>query len=309
MLSIHLFGKLRVQADGQPLGGLDARRVQELLVYLLLNRDRPHPRDFLADLLWGEGTSTQVRKGLRQALWKLQSVVGMGADAQGGGLLKVDSGYVQLSGDAPVWLDVAEFETAWALAQGKPGAALDPDAAAALKRAIGLYGGDLLDGWYQDWCLFERERLRNMYLDMLGKLMTHAEAHGDYEAGLEYGTTVLRMDRTRERTHRAMMRLHYLDGHRVRALRQYEQCVAALRDEIGVAPARRTVLLHEQIRDDALTLPPGAAVVGARAHDDEPASATPAHLLEQLRHMRGLLDDLQLRVDRQIRALEGAPRA
>jgi hypothetical protein len=31
-----------------------------------------------------------------------------------------------------------------------------------LKDAVNLYCGDLLEGWYQDWCLFERERLQSI---------------------------------------------------------------------------------------------------------------------------------------------------
>ena len=40
-----------------------------------------------------------------------------------------------------------------------------------------VYRGDLLEGCYQDWCLFERERLQNAYLAMLDKLMVRC--HGD----------------------------------------------------------------------------------------------------------------------------------
>jgi len=28
---------------------------------------------------------------------------------------------------------------------------------------VDLYQGDLLEGWYQDWLLCERERLQNMF--------------------------------------------------------------------------------------------------------------------------------------------------
>jgi DNA-binding SARP family transcriptional activator len=109
-----------------------------------------------------------------------------------------------------------------------------------------------LEGWYQDWCIYERERFQHMHLAMLDKLIDHCEAHHDYETGISYGTLVLRYDRARERTHRRLMRLHYLAGNRTEALRQYLRCAAALREELDVRPATSTMLLYEQIRADRL---------------------------------------------------------
>ena len=74
-LHISLFGKLRVRLDGRVLVGFEASKVQELLCYLLLHRDPPHPRETLAGLLWGEAATAQSKKYLRQTLWRLQSAL------------------------------------------------------------------------------------------------------------------------------------------------------------------------------------------------------------------------------------------
>jgi len=57
------------------------------------------------------------------------------------------------------------------------------------------------NGCYDDWCIFERERLQNIYLLMLDKLISYSAKHREYEAGQGYGYTILRYDRARERTH------------------------------------------------------------------------------------------------------------
>src|SRR5262245_37221860 len=72
-LNAFLLGRFRIHADGQEVSGLEGAKVQELLSYLLLHRDRPHPRETLAGTLWGERPTELSRKGLRQALWQLQS--------------------------------------------------------------------------------------------------------------------------------------------------------------------------------------------------------------------------------------------
>lgn len=99
-----------------------------------------------------------------------------------------------------------------------------------IQNAVQLYQGPLLEGWYQDWCLYERERLQSMYLAMLDELMGYCEVRHDYETGLLYGMGIMSYDWARERTHRRLMRLHYLNGDRAAALRQYEQCAVALKE-------------------------------------------------------------------------------
>ncbi len=338
-LRVHMFGKLCIEAGSVPVEGLDARRVQELLVYLLLYRDHPHPRERLADLMWGESVSLEARKGLRQVLWKLQSVLRLATRPTTPSLLSVDADYVRMNSDADVWLDVAVMEDAWSRSRSITGSAFDAPTAAVVKRAVGVYRGELLEGWYQDWCLFERERLQSMYLDLLHKLMGHAEAHGDFEAGLGYGTAILRIDHARERTHRRMMRLRYLAGDRIGALRQFERCVAALRQELDVEPARRTLELWEQIRTDRVDGPSGSGPLspkradlepeaidgqglngagrpdmrggdGARCHDHAPIltdGASPAiglaTVLQDLVQLRSALAQAEARIDRDIAAV------
>jgi DNA-binding SARP family transcriptional activator len=299
-LHVRLFGKLVVHDGGRVLEGLDAYRAQELFCYLLLYRNHPHHRERLAELLWSDSPTVQARKYLRQALWQLQAAL----DAQplSSRLLLAEADWVQLTAGDELWLDVAIFEHAFALVRGVRGQELDAQRAQAVREAVQLYQGDLLQGWYQDWCLRERERLQDMYLAMLDKLMEYAEVQGDYDAGVMYGALVMRYDHARERTHRQLMRLHYLSGNRTAAMRQYERCVAALRDELDVPPAQRTVQLYEQIRADELDASPAPIARTAPVSD-----ATVARLLEAFNYLRQLqtvLDEVQRQVRQDVQVIQ-----
>ncbi len=156
-----------------------------------------------------------------------------------------------------------------------------------------LYRADLLDGWYQEWCLIERERFQSMHLTLLDKLMQYHRAHADYEAGLAYGEQILRLDRLQESTHRQMMRLYHLAGNRAGALRQFERCVAALHEELGVEPSHRTVELYDQIRNER-TLPPAAGQ--ERAVGEQ----TSEPVVQQLVQLRRALNTMQQELHRYI---------
>jgi DNA-binding SARP family transcriptional activator len=290
-LRFSLFAKFQAQAGDRPVEGLHAPKVLELFSYLLVYRDRPHAREALAALQWGERPTAQAKKYLRQALWQIQTALEAAGDAPP--LLLVDAEWVQVNPLAAFWLDVAAFEQAFKGARNVPGWQLHGAAAAALEAAVGLYRGDLLEGCYQDWCLFERERLQGIYLAMLDKLIARCEAQHDYQAGLAYGTRILRYDRARERTHRRLMRLHYLAHNRTGALRQYERCVEALEEELGVGPSRRTVALYEQIRADRFSSD------GPEGGGGPPATGpTLFEVLGRLKELQAGLDQVQREIHR-----------
>lgn len=262
-LEFHLLGRLEALSGDRHATDLEAAgKANELLVYLLLFRNRPHVREVLSDVLWGEGSSPMARKDLRQALWKLQSAL-KNYCAGRPPIVEIDTQWLRIPPDAGVRTDVDELERSFSRVEGKAGDSLSEAEAAGLRHAVSLYRGDLLEGWYQDWCVFERERIKAMYLALLDKLLVYCETHRQWEAGLTYGSIILRYDRAHERTHWRMMRLHYLSGDRTGAIRQYGTCVAALERALCIRPGERTTRLFEEIcadRGTAATLGEGSSM-------------------------------------------------
>ena len=162
-------------------------------------------------------------------------------------LLIVETEWIQIHSLPEVELDVAEFEETYLCFQGRRGAELCKEEFQKLQKAAELYCGDLLEGCYQDWCIFERERLENIYLEMLDKLMEYCEPSCAYEAGRQIGAKILQIDPANERTHQRLMRLYLLEGNRTAALQQYQRCVAALERELNVGPSTRTRQLYESV--------------------------------------------------------------
>jgi DNA-binding SARP family transcriptional activator len=290
-LNVRLLGRLDVRFDDETAVHLRSRNAQHLFAYLLLYRGRSHTREALASLMWPESRSTQARKYLRQTLWQLNKALDAVLPDGHDDVLLTDPEWIQLNPEAGLWLDVAAFEGAWTLVQGTPGGELDSRRRQALERALQLYRGDLLEGCYEDWCVFERERLQGVYVGLLEKRMITCEVHGDYEHGLDCGVRALQCDVAHERIHRRMMRLRYLAGDRTGALRQYQRCVAFLRDELGVKPSPRTAFLYERIRSGHPLVRAGTRPPAPRTRDQQPPSAAAA--LEHLEQLEAAFVRLQ----------------
>jgi DNA-binding SARP family transcriptional activator len=169
-----------------------------------------------------------------------------------------------------------------------------------LAKAAELYSSGLLDGWYQDWCLLERERLHDAHLCVLDKLAGYCEITEQYELGMVYAGRILKQDRARESTHRQLMRLHYLAGDRSSALRQYERCAAALREELDVKVDQSTRILSERIRAGE----PIAASTRASRQGPPIDTGVLPELLGSLNNWSTVLTDLHRQVQEGIKAIE-----
>ncbi|MFL5801446.1 MAG: ATP-binding protein, partial [Roseiflexaceae bacterium] len=241
-------------ADPTPIPPLDSPRLQALLAYLLLQRTAPHARAHLAFQLWPDTSEAQAHANLRTLLHRLRHALPH-ADQ----FLHVAAQTVQWRADAPATLDVANFERALAQAEAAGRAGDQATMRAALMDAAERYRGDLLPGWYDDWVLLERERLRQAFLAALERLILLLEQQYDYGAAIGYAQRLLRHDPLHEATYQQLMRLHAGSGDRASALRVYHICTTVLERELEVEPSPATREAYEHVlRTD---LPPAPTAV------------------------------------------------
>jgi DNA-binding SARP family transcriptional activator/tetratricopeptide (TPR) repeat protein len=231
------------------LGGFDAllaagesvslptKKAQALLAYLGLRSGQTHQRDKLAALLWGERSDAQARDGLRHVLVALRKAL---PDVKPPSLLA--DGKTLALNPAVVEVDVPTFERR--VAEGTP---------EALEHAAELYRGDLLLGFtvseplFEEWLLAERERLRELALEALARLLAHQTRTGATERAIQTAVRLLGLDPLQETGHRTLMRLYVQLGRRGSALKQYQVCVAILQRELGIEPEEETKQLYQGI--------------------------------------------------------------
>lgn len=238
-LHIQLFGAVQLWHGGQLPEARITHAVQSLLAWLLLHRQKVHSREMLAGLFWRDQCEARARSCLSTALWRIRQVLEPEGVPRGTYLI-AEPDTVGFNGTSDHWLDVAAFEEG--VGRHLP-ASTNGDRArdwSAAEDAVACYTGDLLEGFYDDWALRERERLRMLYLDCLGMLLRGHSGTGELERALRCGQQILALDPLREDIHREVIRLHMRNGHRALARQQYECCRSALEEELGVEPLEET---------------------------------------------------------------------
>ena len=267
-LTLSLLGGFEARIGSGPPLPVTTKKAQALLAYLALTPGQSHPREKLAALLWADTAPGPARNALRQALFALRR--GLGAIE--GEILQATGDVITLVPGA-VQSDTAAFERA--VREGTP---------ASLEQAVELYRGDLLSGLgvaepgFEDWLMTERERLRELALEALARLLAHHRTSGATARALQTALRLLALDPLQEPVHRTLMRMYVQSERRDAALRQYQECVEVLQRELGVEPEPETKALYQEI----LRQRPGHAVLlsGAARPTDRPLVGRGAEVLQ-----------------------------
>lgn len=215
--------------------------------YLGLNGARLHSREKLATLLWRDASANRARNAFKTTLWRLRRSLEP-PRVERGTFIRINSaGEIGLNWSRDIWCDVHAFQSALSsdIATGNKPA--DDTTLRQLRESVKTLNGELLEGFYDDWIITERERLNAALARALSILMREARLDGDCAAALDYGRRILERDPLRESVYREMIKLHLRLGQRTQALRQYERCVRVIREELDVDPMPETSALYAQI--------------------------------------------------------------
>lgn len=208
-------------------------KIYSLIGALVLRRGEPLRRDALAFRLWPDDDESTARTNLRRHLHRLTQILTPGCTA-----LQTTTTTIAWNPAAPQDCDLLTFETA-------------RTDCTRFEEAVRAYGGDFLDGQYDDWIITERERLRDALLAMLDALVLERRSARDFTAAIDFAQTSLRFDPWREASMRSIITLRYAHGDRAGALADFERFAQRLRAELGTEPMPETQAIYDAVRRNA----------------------------------------------------------
>ncbi|WP_051388672.1 AfsR/SARP family transcriptional regulator [Arthrobacter sp. 35W] len=215
---LKLLGCWQLSRDGQTID-IGVRQQRLIVASILLGA---RPRHVLAGLLWPLSPEAQAAASLRATLFtishRLPSLLCCTHDS-----IVVDS---------EVRVD---YHRIAALIEAIDASGGDVPAACAEE----LLRAELLPGWYDDWIIFEQERLQQRRLQALETLAARLLEHGDAGRALDTACAAASIDPLRESCQMIIIQCHLRLGNRAMALRSYGEYRERLRRELGISPSAR----------------------------------------------------------------------
>jgi DNA-binding SARP family transcriptional activator len=228
-LFLSLLRDFQLTCDGVPVHlPMSGQRV---LAYLAL-REGPMTRTGLAGTLWPETTEHRAMASLRSALWRVNRP----------GLRLVEATATHATLTDAMTVDVRRLTRSVVAALSRPGT-VDRSTLAEVSGAE-----ELLPGWYDDWVLFERERLRQLRLHALESLCVQLTDEGEYAAAIDVGLGAVAADPLRETARRSLIRAFLAEGNQAEAIGQYLSYRRLLKVELDVAPSAQIEAMIRGLR-------------------------------------------------------------
>ena len=247
---IEMFGGLRLVQGDTVVSRFRSTKNGSLLAYLAFYPHKQAFRDAVIEQFWPDAEIEAARNNFRVASNSLRHQleppgVPMGA------VLVADRVHISLNPGVFV-TDVAEFEAAL---HSEELAEDDETKSKLLQKAIGIYAGDLLAGWADEWIDPERTRLSDQYLGALRRITRILVERKDFDHAVDYAHKAVAADPMREQSHVNLMRLYVAMGRPTAALQQYKELARIFREELGSAPSGPTREFAKQLAEGIERLP------------------------------------------------------
>jgi predicted ATPase/DNA-binding SARP family transcriptional activator len=251
MLEVRLLGAFSIKSGDKSIA-LPSRPAQSLFAFLVLNAGSSHRRERLAGQLWPDSREEAARDYLRHALWRIRKALTAASAAH---LLKADDLTITFISTDESRVDAARV-----------GRAAESQTADELMGALAAYEGELLPGFYEEWVVLEREHLKSIYEQEMGRLLAMLEQAGRWSEVLEWAERWIAFGQKPEPAYRGLMMAHAANGDMSKVAVSYERCARTLA-EFGVEPSELTRALFEEIKagKHAAAAKPAAARRGEAA--------------------------------------------
>ncbi|MBN8656384.1 MAG: tetratricopeptide repeat protein [Anaerolineae bacterium] len=255
MLTLSFLGSFQAKLGEDPIHEFESIKVRALLAYLMLESERPHSRDHLASLFWGNNDEAKSAKNMRQALSNLRKSI-QDTNPQTPYLIISPDSVQANRKNSNVWLDTQAFEELISACEKH----LHRDIKTCttcnhhMEKAMELYRGTFLEGfvikdseYFQGWHTSRREYFHQKALTTLEHLVEYHQQRREYQKAIVYARRLVSMDEWREESHVLLMRLLSRDSQRSAAIKQYQKCRSILEKEFGAPPQPETEQLYQQI--------------------------------------------------------------
>jgi DNA-binding SARP family transcriptional activator len=226
----------------------EANQPRLLLKAIIAHRSRGVPKDVLIEALWPEISPLSGERNFKVILHRLRRTLEPEMDKGLG------SSYIHLKGnliyldEGLCHVDLDDFLSCCRRGEKKDQEGDTKSTITLYRQAIELYSGDFLpEDRYVPWVEAKREELQGRYVNLLFRVAELLEMRGNLKSATDYYRKVIQIDRSWEAAYQRLMLNYSSRGMRNAALKAYQDCLKALREELDTEPDTLTTSLYRKL--------------------------------------------------------------
>jgi LuxR family maltose regulon positive regulatory protein len=249
-LRVETLGGFRVWRGDALLPDSDweGHQPQLLLKALIARGPQPAPLEVLMEDLWPEAPPKTAKRNLAISLHRLRKALEPALDKTfGSAYVHLKANLVSLDQEL-CRVDAFEFLSSCRNGEKKDREGDIAGTLAQYQEAAHKYQGDFLpEEPYHSWAESRRQELRGRYIEVLERLAALHEQRGALTRAINCLKQLLKADPLWEPAYQKLMLLYARRGLRAPALKVYQECQKALRQELDAAPGQATTAIYRKI--------------------------------------------------------------
>lgn len=252
MFEVRMFGGFEVRDRAATYHSTLGRKGRLIACFLFTYPNISHRREKLIEFCSTGHDDRRTKRAFNTVIWRLRCLLKKCASE-----VRLSSTGRELSVEAEdtTFIDLHRFEAATREVCETSRAPIDRS---RLTEGLDAYVGPYLDGFDEEWILYERERLECLFIRCQCKLLDGCYKQGRIEDAIECGRKILAIDPLHESVQQRLMLLYVLSGRQGAAIRHFDRCSSLLHQECGVRPMPDTLeiagliksgLIHSRMLD------------------------------------------------------------
>jgi putative two-component system response regulator len=245
LLQLFFFGKFRVMIGDCLLDDelWTTRKARSLFAYLASRHGEEESEEKIMDIFWLQGGAKALHS-LHNCITVIRKIftpfLGQSAKKI---IINRKAGYL-FNRKIGCFIDLEAFDDAFHQGRTHFEEQQWQEGLSELQKAERLYGGDFMEGSYDEWSADLRLSMRNRFIELLSLLGTYFFKKNKYEVSMDYWKKLISHDNCFEEAYMGLMLCHVAMKNQNEAIRVYHQCVQTLKKELDLPPPSRVAEVY-----------------------------------------------------------------
>ncbi len=236
------------------------KKSKVLLAYLMSDPGRVHTKDVIMDMFFGDIPQAKADTMYHSTIYNIRTALKIYTDTAAGEkksrskAADINPQYIvyedktlRLNPDFYYVSENDEFEKYCAKVQLTHSS--DEEKITAAEKAVGLYKGDFMPGYYDGWCEELRVKYKNLFIDICSELISLLEKNKRPEDVIKYAAMLINEDKLNDAAYIKMIKAYTSIGSKAMAVSCYNTMLKNFEEELGEKPHQKSLAEIRSILD------------------------------------------------------------